>query len=192
MKILVIDNQTKHLDHLKAALAGHEVVVKDFYRLQSTDADGCDAVILSGGGGVPVAHNLNALKAEINLVEECGLPVLGICYGFELIAAAYGAKLKFVGRKIRGYVDINTTKDNGLFAGFDKKVGLPAFEGHRWIVETAGSELDVLATSENGIEAIKHRHKPIYGVQFHPEASEKAGDGARIIANFLELAAGKR
>jgi anthranilate/para-aminobenzoate synthase component II len=192
MKILVIDNQTKHLEHLEAALAGHELVVRDFFRLGPADADGCDAVILSGSAGVPVVYNLSALKSEMALVEGCGLPVLGVCYGFEVIAYMYGSKIKFVDNKIHGYVEINTTKDKGLFAGFDKKAGLLVHEGHRWVVETAGSDLDVLATSENGIEAVKHRHRPIYGVQFHPEASEKAGDGAKIIANFLEIVAAKR
>jgi GMP synthase-like glutamine amidotransferase len=170
MKILVIDNATKHLDELKAWLTNMittaEITVRGFGEVSVDDCASFDLVVLSGGSMLSVAGHEKEYAREIDVVLHAEKPILGICLGFELIAAAYGGTLFKMGEKRRGEIEISLVQGDPLTAGIDS---LRVHEAHCWVVTDAGTKLKVLGRSQDGIEIIRHATKPIFGFQFHPE-----------------------
>lgn len=130
---------------------------------------------------------------ELELLKNIDAPTLGICAGFELMAIAHGAS---IGKMVEvdnedvlesGYVDKKILKNNSLFNGLNEI--FKCREMHREEVKTVPKDFDLLASSKMcKIQAIKHRDKEMYGVQFHPEwYNEKFMDGMVILKNFLKL-----
>lgn len=146
---------------------------------------GFSAVILSGshkmvGGGEIEAGLIDFLRSNRR-------PLLGICYGHQALARAFGGLVKKDGMRHHGDETIRIEKPEGLFAGFPGSFEMS--ESHEEIVARDGSlEEKFLIPAESGpglIESIRHRGYPLFGVQFHPERS---GDhGRRLLANFLNM-----
>lgn len=173
MKILLVDNNTKHKNALLEALAGHEVEVVFYNPLLKFNYQAKDLVILSGGGGE--GNEIDDLgpngdpwyKNEMKFIRECNKPIVGICMGFEIICRAYGEKVEEMEEIIKGFKKLVVTED-----GIELLPGqrLKQYEAHKWRVQKVSkNDFDILAESETGIEMIKHRRKPIIATQFHPE-----------------------
>jgi len=149
-----------------------EPAVKHYLELDDRSTKDCDRIILSG----------NALKDDVSLrhpenfdwLMKCEKPVLGICAGMQMLGLAFGCRLKeSLGI---GMTQIRTVKANPLFSLAFRAYGL-----HNCTLEPC-EVFDVLAESESGIEAVKHRQKQMYGVLFHPEVRNK-----EIIERFLMM-----
>lgn len=175
MRVLVVDNRSKHTKKICSLLG--DLTVVDFTQLDQVDVSGFDAIILSGGGFIPVMGNDESFGRELEMIRSTSVPLLGICLGFELICHAFNEDLVFRDNKRHGEFIIQTVQDNPLFS-----CSFSAYEAHRWYVpEVTG--LDVLAVSSSGVEGVKHPIRSVYGVQFHPEVSN-----LEVIKNFLRLA----
>ena len=173
MKILLINNHTQHLDYLKKELAGHEVEIQMYKPGMDFNTAGRDLVILSGGGGEGLEiHDLykkgqSWYDDQIKFVRETGLPVLGICMGFEVICKAYGQEVKPMPKLIESYVDIHVPSSGQKILGHPK---LRQYEAHQWNVpQLVGNELEVLGSSKRDVQIIRHRSRKILATQFHPE-----------------------
>ena len=109
-------------------------------------------------------------------------PVLGICFGHQVIGLLHDATV-FRGTEIRANQIVKVVKSNCLFEGLETSLSVK--EDHCEGI-TLPEQFLLLATSENyNVEAMKHREKDLYGVQFHPEASGEVGH--KIVTNFLTL-----
>mgnify|MGYP001604873127 CR=1 FL=1 len=140
-------------------------------------------IILTGGD-----HwvNLRKFSEEVKLIRNPIAPILGICYGMQLIAKSFGSKLKVLEKLNKGNTDINILIRGNLFFNVSNKIKV--FEYRQYAVNKAGKDLMILATSDYGIEAIKHNKLPVYGVQFHPEVSfQNEKIGREILKNFLNI-----
>ena len=184
MKILVIDNGTSYLSQLEYLLSGQDIQVVRYSEINTVDVKKFDAVILSCGHNFSVVGNEKKIEKELDLVKNSGKPIFGICFGFEIIAYAFGAKLEFMKNKEHGILDIQIVEPDDLFLNIPH---FQVFESHRWVVKEPAHDLIILARSRDGIEAIKHRTKQIYAVQFHPEMFVKKTHGDKIFYNFLSL-----
>ena len=182
MKILIVDNGTSYLSQLKNIVSEHEYQIVKYPDIGAVDQEDFDAIILSGGHGFPVNGNSQQLQEEMGLVKNSTKPIFGICFGFEIIAHAFGAELEPMQNKKRGVIDIKIVEPDGIFLNLSN---IKVFENHRWTVKKSNKALIVLARSEDGIEAIKHKTRPIYAVQFHPEMSVEKNCGDEIFHNFL-------
>ena len=169
MNILIIDNGTKHLRKLKEQISESDYSVADFSEIDLNEVQKYDAIILSGGHDFPVMGNESRLQKEIEIIRQFQKPVLGICLGFEIIARTFSATLEPLDQKDKGIIEIKILGTDKIFQGIEN---LKVFESHRWAVRAIPSELIALAKSDHCIEAIRHKFKPIYGVQFHPEMFE--------------------
>jgi GMP synthase (glutamine-hydrolysing) len=184
MKILLINNGTKHLGKLKDLLYPNEL---DIYPLISKypNVNNYNLVVLSGGGLFSIMSAPEVFREEVNLIKSSAKPIIGICEGCEAIAYAFGAKLELSYRKTKGVRKIIPLINDSVIAGFDQ---IEVYEAHYWAITTLGKNLTGLAKSRSGYEIIKHKKRPIYGLQFHPEmlTNEATGDDIfrKIVSNI--------
>lgn len=182
MNLLLVDNGTKHLQLFGQLLTDDVINVIKPRQLSEASFGEIDAVILSGSSVNSVIGHEDLYQEELNLVESAPVPIVGICLGFELIARVYDAKISRLPVKIEGYLPIKAVDGHSFLNG---RSNFLVFEGHRWVVNGLSPELDGLARSETGWEIVKHKEKPVYGVQFHPEVAEEGRDDGRKI--FREI-----
>lgn len=139
-----------------------------------------DAFVLSGG---PHSIHKDKVSGVYRNVIESGKPVLGICLGHQLIAHHFGGTIKEGEIGEYAEVEIEVIEEDDLFSGVPRK--LRVWESHRDEVSKVPKELEVLAKSAIcQVEAIKHKSRPVYGVQFHPEV-EHTQEGPKILKNFI-------
>jgi GMP synthase-like glutamine amidotransferase len=156
-----------------------------------------DAVILSGSKARIVDEpQRNEFKHVTDLIKRLNLPLLGICYGHQLLCTTFGCKVGALAEPvIDKFEEVHIVNDDEIFAGFKAgQTGPFFFESHNDNVKknslkTAGFVL--LADSHTcEVEAVRHRSKPFYGVQFHPERikieSDIHPDGHKLIENFYK------
>jgi GMP synthase-like glutamine amidotransferase len=180
MNLLVVDNGTDCLPELLASCEPHapRVILRD----DLTDADwrSADAIILSGGAGL---INQQPHPVSRRLVRESAVPILGICWGFMLIASTYGSEVHRMERREKGVSEISI-QPNPLFP-IDRQYRVR--QDHSWAVSKVGSPLRSLSSSHNGIEMLQHQGRPLYGTQFHPEHTRDT-DTTGVTSRFLALA----
>lgn len=147
--------------------------------------EGVDAIILSGG---PASVHEETSPEPDCRIFDLNLPMLGICYGLQLIAKHFGAEVH--SDKVREYGKslVEVRKDTAIFEGLGKSFYVWMSHGDH--IDTIPEQFDVVAYSENGAPAaLVHRGKPIVGLQFHPEVVHTP-DGMDMIRNFLFRIAG--
>ncbi|HEU4749003.1 MAG TPA: glutamine-hydrolyzing GMP synthase, partial [Gemmatimonadaceae bacterium] len=138
-------------------------------------------IILSGGPNSVYGDNVPL--AERGVLDIA--PVLGICYGMQLIAHIEGGKVIRTDRREYGRAEMRVLEPAGLFAGFDADEHVTAWMSHGDHIEEPPEGYRVTAESRgNPISAFQHRDRPIFGVQFHPEVAHTPR-GGEIISNFL-------
>jgi GMP synthase (glutamine-hydrolysing) len=139
-------------------------------------------IILSGGPNS--VYDEGAPTADPGIVD-LGVPVLGICYGMQLLAHLSGGDVRPHGEREYGRAEIEVLADEGLFAGFPPGTRTPVWMSHGDRVDLAPADWRVLARSGNTpVAAFAHVGRPVYGVQFHPEVAHTPR-GAEILHNFL-------
>lgn len=168
------------------------------------------AIIVSG-----ISQDLQELKKEelIELNEillHIEIPVLCICGSHQLLAEVYNKDINQVDRfynypirklaeeekinsqqeeyfRAEGFFEIRIEKEDKIFQGLKRKTYMKCTHGCE--VKELPKEFERLASSEHSkIEAMKHKNKPIYGLQFHPEKyEENYKDGATILKNFANI-----
>jgi len=116
-------------------------------------------------------------------VFELNVPILGICYGLQLLAYLFGGKVEKSKSREYGKAIIKIEEHKDLFKGFKKK--LQVWMSHGDFVSRLPKDYRKSASSENiPFAAVKNPKKKIFGVQFHPEVAHTQ-NGIRIIQNFL-------
>ncbi|MBP1624316.1 MAG: synthase, large subunit, partial [Acidobacteria bacterium] len=144
-------------------------------------------IILSGSPDSVCREGSPSLPPE---VFSSGLPILGICYGLQLLAASLGGKVVPGGdRREFGRAMVDVLEPDPLFAGLPGQ--FQAWMSHGDRVEQLPSGFRVLAKSGNIISAAADESRRIWGLQFHPEVVH-THHGTRILENFLTRACGCR
>jgi len=137
--------------------------------------------IILSGGPASVYENGSPL-VDVKLFQ-LGIPVLGICYGLQLIAYKLGGEVDRFAKREYGKAILKIEKDDDLFYDLNSEITVWMSHGDALVKAPPGFE--VIAQTENSpICVIRNREKKIYGVQFHPEVvhTEK---GFEILKNFV-------
>jgi len=144
------------------------------------------AIILSGGPSSVYAEGAPRVGADL---FEAGVPVLGICYGFQAMANALGGTVAKTGLREYGHTPVASTGATScLFDGVpDAQI---TWMSHGDSVSEAPAGFTVLATSEGApVAAFADEERRLYGVQWHPEVNHSAF-GQKVLENFLYEGAG--
>jgi GMP synthase (glutamine-hydrolysing) len=138
-------------------------------------------IILSGGPNSVYGDNVPLADPAVLDIA----PVLGICYGMQLIAHIEGGQVIRTDRREYGRAEMKVIDPTGLFAGFSSSEPVTTWMSHGDHIEQPPKNYRVTAESNgNPISAFQHTKRPIYGVQFHPEVAHTPR-GREVIANFL-------
>ena len=120
-------------------------------------------------------------------------PVLGVCLGHQILGVRFGARLEHLSRPLHGAREfIRRTEQCPLLEGLPEQ--FPAALYHSWRLAAFPWPAELIVTARDSgknVQAIRHRHLPLYGIQFHPE-SILTPDGETLLRNFLSLPAGSR
>lgn len=155
-----------------------------------------DAVVLSGSKARIVNSSHRAMfKDTVDLIHRLDLPTFGICYAHQLLCWSFGCEVASLAEPvIDRFEDVRVIEVDEIFAGFQKHGTVPLAQSHYDYVKKNSLDragLLLLADSSScEVEAVKHRHNPFYGVQFHPERTEikvrTALEGHKVIENFYQ------
>ena len=144
--------------------------------------DDVEGFILSGG---PESSNIEGNPTIDNLIFNYNKPILGICYGMQVLAHQEEGKIINEGKKEFGYAKINVKADTVLFKNISESSDVWMSHGDK--VESLPDGYAITATSDNSpIAAYENISKKYFGLQFHPEVTHTE-NGTAIIKNFLDI-----
>jgi para-aminobenzoate synthetase len=190
LRTLLIDNYdsfTYNLFHLLAELLGDAPTVlrNDEWNWDQIRGAGFERIVLSPGPGRPERAEDFGVCADV--LRRAEVPVLGICLGHQGLAVLCGGQIVHAPEPVHGRTSAIFHTGDGLFAGLPQ--GFAAMRYHSLVVaEDLPPELERTAWTRDGlVMALRHRHRPLAGVQFHPE-SIGCEHGRALLANFLRPA----
>jgi anthranilate synthase component 2 len=191
--ILVVDNYdsfTYNLVHYLAELgAPTRVVRNDALSVEEALALKPEAVLLSPG---PCTPNEAGICLDLLKAAPADLPILGVCLGHQAIGQAFGGEVIRAKTLMHGKTSPIHHKNEGVFAGLREGFTAARYHSLAVLAEPLPDTLEVTAWTDDGeIMGLKHKDRPVYGVQFHPESIATEG-GHQLLANFLDLAGVKR
>tara|TARA_B100001250_G_scaffold351147_1_gene323163 strand:- start:235 stop:1284 length:1050 start_codon:yes stop_codon:yes gene_type:complete len=182
-KIIVIDfgvkkNILRHLVNLNAnvVVLSENSEIEDIKKLEP------DGIFLSNGPGDPAATEKKC-KQLLSSIFKLKIPIFGICIGHQLIGLSFGAQTSKMSQGHRGANHpIKNLQNN--------KVEITSQNhGYKIDLENFPECLEITHVSlfDNSIEGFKHKHLPIFSVQYHPEASPGPTESSYLFNNFLNL-----
>ena len=137
-------------------------------------------LILSGG---PASVNDAGAPRCDEKIFDLGVPILGICYGMQLGCSVLGAKVIGADKREYGRTSLKITDDIDLLENLPDTI--QAWASHGDQIGSLSKDFTSLATTDNcPFAAVRHKTKPFFGVQFHPEVSHTPR-GTQILRNFL-------
>ncbi len=185
-KILIIDfgsQVTKLIARRVRELGVYSEVITPKELSFIKDYKSIKGIVLSGGPSTVTKKKFQTIPKKILFK---GIPILGICYGLQLIAKLFGGKIKSSFKKREfGRAFILKKKKSDLIKNFFKKKEKAVWMSHQdAVVKLPKGFKAIASTSESKFTIIENTNKKIYGVQFHPEVTHSE-NGKQIFKNFV-------
>ena len=193
MRLFLLDNYDSFTFNLAQYLGElgvePEVRLNDDWAVDRVEQEAYDAIVISPGPGRPEESGIT-----LELIERLGAttPILGVCLGHQAIAQAHGASIVQAPTLMHGKVSDVHHDGSGVFEGLPQPFTATRYHSLTVDPDTVPDDFEVTARTDDGvIMGLRHRAKPLHGVQFHPE-SIRTDSGKPLLKNFLEIAAGSR
>jgi GMP synthase (glutamine-hydrolysing) len=186
--LLIIDNQSSFIKRFKRNFLSEQdfdyIIFDHNQPIILSSKTEISGLMLSGGRGSPY-EPLN-LTANFVALMNFDVPTIGFCLGCEIITVAHRGRLKKMPDYLMKKEKITITKrDDPIFDGL-KTDELYLTRRHQFYISELPQDFDSLAESDiTPNEIIRHKSRPIYGFQAHPEVSGK--DGLLMVINFLKM-----
>lgn len=150
--------------------------------------DSVKGIILSGGPASVLAPNAPSLNID---AVTAGLPVLGICYGAQLLAHQHGGVINRAATREYGRAHLSAVKpDSQLLGGLSAKSQV--WMSHGDSISALPEQYEIVGSTEDvQVAAFHHKEAPIWGIQFHPEVHHST-EGIKLLSNFLDACGVKR
>lgn len=184
MRVLVVNNGVRYPKNIAALFPDDAVEVVPAATVAELYPQAPhDLIVLTGSNHRPIPYFRAELEAILTWIPEQIKPLLGICYGAELIVEAYGGKLHHLGpeNKQKGFF-ANAVPENS----FGLQPLLCLYEGHQWIIEAVAPPLYPVIPSARGILMFGHETKPQIGTIFHLEKYLSESDGLLVFNAILK------
>ena len=187
-KILIIDfgSQFTQLIARRVRESGvfSEIISHKKVNIKKVAGQDIKGVILSGG---PLNVYENDKFSFDKKILRLGIPILGICFGHQILSKELGGKVKKSNHREFGLAQVKKKSNSLLIKNFfDKKNITDVWMSHADQVSKMPENFKKVASSKNSkLTIIENSKDNFYGVQFHPEKSSK--DGAQLLQNFLNL-----
>lgn len=136
-------------------------------------------LVLSGGPSSVYENEAPHCSPE---VLNLGIPVLGICYGVQLLSYFLGGKVESSSRREYGAAQVRQNGSNQLLAGVSAE--FQAWMSHGDHVTAPPAGFEVIAQTDNALGAIEDNSRRLYGLQFHPEVAHTP-NGKQVLENFV-------
>ena len=181
-KILVVDFGSQYTQLIARRLRELNVYSEVYPWDEMPNLESVDGFVLSGG---PESSNIEGNPNISNEILESNKPILGICYGMQVLAFQEGGEIQNEGKKEFGYAKIDLNNQTSLFADTSDSIDVWMSHGDKVISLPEGYE--TLASSDNSpIAAYQNLEKNYFGLQFHPEVTH-TDFGLKIIENFINV-----
>ncbi len=150
--------------------------------VSASDLSGFKGIILSGGPRSVMELDSPALDNEI---MQLNIPVLGLCYGHQLLAKMFGGTISRGDVREYGRAMMSVTNATSILKGLGPKEQI--WMSHGDTVEVLPPDFDTLASTEDCCSAaIGNLKKKIFGLQFHPEVTHTS-NGNKVLSNFIDI-----
>jgi len=151
--------------------------------LEAIEAFAPTGIILSGGPSSVLDHDAPDLDPK---VLELGIPILGICYGLQLLVHMLGGRIESADDHEYGRATLKIERDDPLFAGLSRDAPQTVWMSHGDRVLELPEGMSVIASSGGSpFAAVRSDRAPFWGVQFHPEVVHTEG-GTQLLENFVQ------
>ncbi|MBI5597663.1 MAG: glutamine-hydrolyzing GMP synthase [Elusimicrobia bacterium] len=186
--IVILDFGSQYTQLIARRLRELEVfceILPGTAKLEQVLAHAPKGLILSGG---PASVHAHGSPRPDPAVLESGLPMLGICYGMQLLVQLHGGRVVPAKRREYGHAKVALRGSTELFRGLPRS--LDVWMSHGDGAARLGNGFKVLATTPSApYAAIGDDRRRMYGVQFHPEVAHTP-QGAKLLANFARRVCG--
>ena len=189
LPVLILDSRDSfvfNLDQAFRSLGASDVLTRVVRTDRTTASEVLDtgpaALVLSPGPGRPEESG-----CLLDVVRHAPpqLPILGVCLGHHALAAAAGAEILRADQVFHGRCSWVRHDNSELFDGIENP--FLACRYHSLVIDDLPPDYEAAAWSDDGtLMAMRHRHLPRYGLQFHPE-SFRTPVGADILSRFLQI-----
>lgn len=181
-KILVVDFGSQYTQLIARRLRELKIYSEVCPWDEITDIENVEGFILSGG---PESSNIEGNPNIDSKIFDSGKPILGVCYGMQVLAFQEGGQIVNEGKKEFGHTQIKMESKSSIFAKTDNDFSVWMSHGDK--VESLPEGYEVIASSDNSpIAAFQNQLKSYYGLQFHPEVTHTQ-HGTQVIKNFLKI-----
>ncbi|MDK2791270.1 MAG: hypothetical protein PWQ25_133 [Deferribacteres bacterium] len=184
-KILILDFGSQYTQLIARRIRENQVYCEifpcnaDFEKIEGFGAKG---IILSGGPSSVYDANSPDVDSK---VFELNVPILGICYGMQLICKHFGGIVAKADHREYGRSILNINDNKDIFKDVSNDNKLTVWMSHGDRLEKKPDGFEVIGFTENApVAAMRHIEKPIYAIQFHPEVAHTV-NGSKIIKNFI-------
>ena len=187
MKVLLINaykNKNKIETLYNFTKKHSKIILAD---VENIPEKGYDAVIISGSEKLIAIGEYD--KPIISFITKNEKPILGICYGHQIIAYAFGGVIKDSGKTLKKKIYVKINREEKIFEDLPEWIYVA--ESHKEYVDKSSikDKFHIIASSHyTEVEGIIHKDMPIVGLQFHIERSGEIGE--KILQNFLKLMQG--
>ncbi len=189
-KILVIDYGSQYTQLIARRIRENNTyceVLSPESLIKIKNLDNVLGIILSGGPNSVIENNDYDLP---DLLFEKNIPLLGICFGMQLICKKFNGKIQESTSREYGKAKLEIKKDVPILNGLNKT--LEVWMSHGDSVTEIPNNFSVIATTnKKSLSAIKSNDREIYGIQFHPEVTHTLDEG-KIIYNFVNKICGSK